>query len=68
MSLHVEQFFETINNLSKRNIDSTPIDLTIDATVKMLFNVEIGEYKVEYQSNTFSAFALDPTVVYQKGE
>jgi phage baseplate assembly protein gpV len=34
----------------------------------MLYNVEIGEYKVEYQANTFSAFSLDPTIVYSKNE
>lgn len=31
-------------------------------------NVDIGEYRVTYQGNVFSAFSTDPLVVYKKGE
>ena len=64
----VNDFLNTINKMARRNIDSTPIDLTVEAEIRMAYNVEVGEYKVAYMGNTFSAFSLDPTVVYQKGE
>ena len=44
------------------------MDLTIDAEINKLGNVDIGEYKVQYQGNVFSAFSVDPTVTYNVGE
>lgn len=44
------------------------MDLTIDAEVVKCANPDIGEYKVQYQSNVFSAFCTDPTITYNKGE
>lgn len=68
MALNVEAFYDAINSIAKRQVQSTPADLTIDAEIANIYNVDIGEYKVEYQGNIFSAFSTDPTVVYKKGE
>jgi hypothetical protein len=57
-----------IDAIVGRRIDSTPIDLTVTATVARIHNAAIGEYKVTYQSNTFSAYSLDPLTVYRQGE
>lgn len=68
MAINVEAFYDAINNISKQQVDSTPKDLTINAEIVNLYNVDTGEYKVEYQSNTFSAFSSDPTITYSLGE
>lgn len=68
MSINVEAFFDAINQISQANINSTKKDLTINAEVTLVVNVDIGEYKVTYQGNVFSAFSTDPLVVYKKGE
>lgn len=68
MAIDVEKFFDAVNNIAGRKVSSTPIDLTVNAKVKMVYNVDTGEYKVEYQGNTFSAFSQNPTIVYSKGE
>lgn len=57
-----------INNIANRHVSATPKDLTINVKVVNLYNVDIGEYKVEYQGNTFSAFSSDPTVTYSLDE
>lgn len=63
-----QNMLDAIDSLVSRRIDSTPIDLTITATVARLHNAAIGEYKVTYQSNTFSAYSLDPLTVYRQGQ
>lgn len=68
MAINVEAFFDAINKVAKDQVDANPSDLTIDAEIASIMNVETGEYKVEYQGNIFSASALDPTVVYSRGE
>jgi hypothetical protein len=60
----VDKFLGAINNIAQRSVDATPIDLTIDAVVRVVSNVETGQYKVEYQNNTFDAYSLNPEVVY----
>lgn len=68
MSITAQSFLDAINNISARQVSSTPIDVTIVAEVQSTHNVDIGEYKVTYESNTFSAFSSDPLVTYKKGE
>lgn len=68
MAVNVEAFYDMINGIAKRQVQATPMDLTIDAKIAKLYNVDIGEYKVEYQGNIFSAFSADPTVAYNVGE
>lgn len=64
----VENFFGAINTISQANVDAAKRDETIDAEIVSVVNIDIGEYKVSYQGNTFSATAADPTVTYQKGD
>lgn len=68
MSDMTSNIFEAVDALVSRRIDSTPIDMTVTATITKLHNVSIGEYKATYQGNTFSAFSLDPMTVYTQGE
>ena len=68
MALLVEQFYDMINGIARKQIEASPMDLTIDAEVVKCANPDIGEYKVQYQSNVFSAFCTDPTITYNKGE
>lgn len=64
----VENFFGAINTISQANVDAAKRDETIDCEIQSVVNIDIGEYKVEYQGNIFSAEAADPTVTYQKGD
>ncbi len=59
---------DTMSEMASKRIKSTPIDLTIEAEVRMIQNVEVGEYKVFYQGAIFSAYSFNPEIVYQKGE
>lgn len=68
MAINVQGFYDAINNIANQQVNATPKDLTINAEIVNLYNVDTGEYKVEYQSNTFSAFAVEPTVTYSLGE
>lgn len=68
MAIDVELFYDAINNIAKQQVQANPGDLTIDATITKLFNAELGEYKVEYQGNIFSAFSVDPTITYFQDE
>lgn len=63
-----DNLFGAINELSKRKIDSTPADNTVDATVTAIANIDTGEYKVSYDGGVFSAFSLDPTIAYKQGD
>ena len=64
----VENFFGAINTISQANVDAQKRDETIEGEIVALVNTEIGEYKVSYQGNTFSAKAVDPTNVFAKGD
>lgn len=68
MADYTSNIFEAVDSIVSQRIDSTPIDLTITATIARLHNVAIGEYKVTYQGNTFSAYAMDPLTVYRQGQ
>lgn len=64
----VENFFGAINTISQANVNAAQRDVTIDAEIQSVVNIDIGEYKVSYQGNIFSATAADSTVTYQKGD
>lgn len=68
MAVNVEAFYDMINGIARQQVQATPMDLTIDATISKLYNVDTGEYKVEYQGNIFSAFVSNPEVTYNVGE
>lgn len=68
MAINVEGFYDMINGIAKQQVESSRTDKTIDAEISKLYNADVGEYKVEYQGNIFSAFVPDPTVEYKGGE
>ena len=64
----MESLFKAIEVVADKSVKSYKQDITIDAEINEIRNVENGEYKVLYQGNIFSAFSSDPTVTYKKGE
>ena len=48
-----------INTLIDKAIKQLKLDKTISATVKEIIDITSGEYKVSYEGNVFSAFALN---------
>lgn len=68
MSINVEQFFDAINKISEKNVNASKKDLTVDAEIASVVNVDNGQYKVTYQGNSFDAYSTDPLIVYKKGE
>lgn len=65
---YFSELYDSMDLLAKRNIAATPADLTIDATVTAIANVDTGEYKVAYDGGLFSAYSTDPTIVYKQGD
>lgn len=68
MALNVEAFYDAINGIARSQVQASPSDLTIDAKIAFISDITVGKYKVEYQGNTFTAFATDPTVTYNVGD
>ncbi|MDD4516792.1 hypothetical protein, partial [Massilibacteroides sp.] len=68
MAINVDVLLNAIDIIAKKRVESVSNDLTIDAEVSIPYNVETGEYKIKYQDSIFSAFSVDPSVVYKKGE
>lgn len=68
MAINVEAFYDAINNISRRQIESTAMDLTIEAKIVKLVIGATREYQVNYQQSLFSAFALDDEVSYSPDE
>ncbi len=68
MSKLVEDFFNAVNTISKDNVAAAKNDATIDASIKSVVNIDIGQYKVEYQGNVFDAYSSDPLSTYDAGE
>lgn len=42
--------------------------LTIECTIKEVINAGVGEYKIDYLSNTFNAYASNPSIEYNIGD
>lgn len=64
----VQNFFDSLSLVANSVVQSSAQDKTIDAVIKKIYNIDTGEYKVEYQGNIFSAYSLNPTVTYKVGE
>lgn len=43
-------------------------DITVQAVIEQIVNLDIGEYKVKYNGNIFSAFANDLSYIYDIGD
>lgn len=63
-----EQLFGAMERVARQVIEKNGADLTVNGEVIKIVNVEIGEYKVKYEGNIFSAYSETPTTVYQQGD
>lgn len=68
MGLYEDQLFGAIESVAQRVVDRNGADITVHGEVIKLMNAEIGEYKVKYEGNIFSAYSENPTTVYQDGD
>ena len=68
MGLYEDQLFGAIESVAKRVVDRNGADITVHGEVIKLVNAEVGEYKVKYEGNIFSAYSESPTTVYQDGD
>lgn len=63
-----QQILEATNILLKDRISSLKFDQTIKGEVSSVVNVELGEYKITYENNTFSAFSTSTDIIYKVGD
>ena len=68
MGLYEDQLFGAIESVAQRVVDRNGADITVHGEVIKLVNAEVGEYKVKYEGNIFSAYSESPTTVYQDGD
>ena len=68
MSKLVQDFFDAVNTIAKDEVYAAKNDATIDAEIKSVVNIDIGQYKVSYQGNVFDAYSSDPLSTYKAGE
>ncbi len=61
---------ESLANAIDQIVDNRPVyqDTTIEANIISVVNIDTGEYKVQYQSNIFSAFAQNTDMTYEEGK
>lgn len=62
-----EKLLTAMQIMAQKQVNSLSYDLTIQATIDSLVNLDTGEYKVKYNGNTFSAFSNDLTYEYKVG-
>lgn len=63
-----EALLTAMDLLVEQAISKLEFDKTIQAEVWSIVDLDIGEYKVRYSGNIFSAFAEEPTTTYQIGD
>lgn len=68
MSKLVQDFFDAVNTIAKDEVSAAKNDATVDAEIKSVVNIDIGQYKVAYQGNVFDAYSSDPLSTYDVGE
>lgn len=62
-----EKLLTAMQIMAQKQVNGLSYDLTIQATIDSLVNLDTGEYKVKYNGNTFSAFSNDLTYEYKVG-
>lgn len=62
-----EKLLTAMQIMAQKQVNGLSYDLTIQATIDSLVNLDAGEYKVKYNGNTFSAFSNDLTYEYKVG-
>lgn len=63
-----EQILKAVEIVTEEKISKLQYDKTIKATVWSIVNLDIGEYKVRYNGNIFSAYSSDVTKTYKIDE
>ena len=65
MNIISEQILQAASILVDEKISQLNYDITVEATIDSLVNLDIGEYKVKYNGNIFSAFSSNLNYKYQ---
>ena len=60
--------FGAVETIARQVVEKNGADITVRGEVIRTANVEVGEYKVRYEGNIWSAFAQSPTIVYNQGD
>ena len=68
MSQTSENILNAVNYLIDSKISKLQLDKTIIAEINSIVDISIGEYKVKYESNIFSAFSEDLSKEYKIGD
>lgn len=63
-----EQLLEAMDIIAEEKTSQLQFDKTVQAMIYEIKNLDIGEYKVRYKGNIFSAFAENPDNTYDVGE
>lgn len=63
-----EQILGAIDTIVDKKLTDYKSDLTVQATIDSIVNLDIGEYKVKYNGNIFSAFANVLTDIFGVGD
>lgn len=63
-----EQILQAVEIIADEKISKLEYDKTVKATIFSVVNLDIGEYKVRYNGNIFSAFSTDVKVAYKIGD
>lgn len=63
-----ENLVQAMEIIAAKKISELKFDITVQATIESLVNIDTGEYKVRYNGNIFSAFANDLTYTYKVGD
>lgn len=63
-----EQLLQAMDIIVDQKISQLEFDKTIQAIIYKVENADTGEYKVRYNGNIFSAFAIDLTQTYKEND
>ena len=64
MNFTSQDILTAMEIIANSQISKLKFDKTIEGTIDSVVNVDTGEYKILSESNTFSAFSNDLTIVY----
>ncbi len=66
MAFDTQEILQAIEIIAKSQVNGLNLDKTITAQISNIINLDTGEYKVNYEGNTFSAFSANPTITYEE--
>ena len=59
---------QAVDIITTSKIQKLKFDKTIVATIKHVLDIDVGEYRAEYEAGTFKVYAEDPNIVYAIGQ